>query len=64
MKNEIKEYPKTFQEVFFPLSEISLSKINRGIKAKNISGNTPISGQEKANINPLKTERNILLILF
>jgi len=29
-----------------------------------MSGNTPVSGQEKANINPLKTERSIFLILF
>ena len=58
IKKVIKEYPKTFQEVLPPDSEMYFSNNKRGMKATNIKGKTPISGHEKLNSSPLKMERN------
>ena len=49
---------KTFQEVFPPDSKMYFSTNKRGMKATNIKGETPITGHEKLNSNPLKMERN------
>tara|TARA_B100000780_G_scaffold18569_1_gene12101 strand:+ start:19 stop:240 length:222 start_codon:yes stop_codon:yes gene_type:complete len=51
-------YPKTD----FPFSALS-SNINRGRKAKKISGKTPIDGQENANNNPLDTAASNFFIM-
>ena len=58
IKKVIKEYPKTFQEVFSLNSEMYFSTNKRGMNATNIKGKYPISGHDKLNSNPLKIERN------
>ena len=42
--------------------KIFSSKIKRGINPIKINGNTPISGQEKANNKPLNTDKDSLFI--
>ena len=56
IKKVIKEYPKTFQEVFPPESKIYFSNNKREMNAINIKGGKPITGHEKLNNNPLKIE--------
>jgi len=58
IKKVIKEYPKNFQEVLPPDSEMYFSTNKRGMNATNIKGGNPISGHEKLNSSPLKMERN------